>query len=109
MRERLPRYLALAGVVAMVVGIAATVTLVTRRSHCEGYLYRDNSGCLSYNASIDWSFALIVLGAALLVAAALAGTYLKRRSKRLSRSRKTLRTAGDAKRPTPPGTRGGVT
>jgi hypothetical protein len=79
MRERLPRYLIVVGTVILVVGIATTVTLVARRSHCSANPYNDNSGCLSYNTSIHWTFAVIVLGAAFFVAAALAATNLVQR------------------------------
>jgi len=78
-RERLPRYLIGAGTALLVIGIAITVTLVVRRSHCSANPYNDNSACLSYNPSIHWAFAIIVLGAALFVAAALAATNLVQR------------------------------
>jgi hypothetical protein len=82
MRERLPRDLIITGSGAMVIGIILTVIWVARRSHCSANPYNNNSACLSYNASIDWSFALVVLGAALFVAAALAGTNrVKHRAK----------------------------
>lgn len=74
MRERLPRYLIIAGSGALVIGVTVTVILVARRSHCSANPYNDNSTCLSYNPSIHWAFALIVLGAALFAAAALAAT-----------------------------------
>jgi hypothetical protein len=51
MRERLPRYLIDTGAVLLVVGIAATVTLVARRSHCSANPYSDNSACLGDNTS----------------------------------------------------------
>jgi hypothetical protein len=63
----------------LVIGIAITVTLVTRRSHCSANPYNNNSACLSYNPSIHWAYAIIVVGAALFVAAALAGTNLVQR------------------------------
>ena len=72
MRERTPRYLMIAGSGALVIGVTVTVILVARRSHCSANPYDDNSGCLSYNPSIHWAFALIVFGAVLIVAAALA-------------------------------------
>ena len=74
MRERLPRYTIITGSGVMIVGITVTVILVVRRSHCSANPYTDNSACLSYNASIHWAYALIVLGAALFVAAALSAT-----------------------------------
>ena len=58
----------------MVVGVTVTVILLARRSHCSANPYSNNSACLSYNPSIHWAFALIVLGAALFAAAALAAT-----------------------------------
>jgi hypothetical protein len=78
-RTRLPRYLIYAGTAIILIGIALTVTLVVRRSNCSANSLADNSPCLSYNPSIHWAFATIVLGAALFVAAALAGTNLVRR------------------------------
>jgi hypothetical protein len=79
MRERLPRYLIIAGSGALVIGVTITVILVGRRSHCSANPDNDNSACLSYNPSIHWAFALIVLGAALIVGAALAATNLLQR------------------------------
>ena len=74
MRERLPRYLIIAGSGALVIGVTLTVILVARRAHCSANPYNDNSTCLSYNPSIHGAFVLIVLGAALFAAAALAAT-----------------------------------
>jgi hypothetical protein len=79
MRERLPRYLIIAGSGALAIGVTITVILVARRSHCSANPYNDNSACLSYNPSIHWAFALIVLGAVLMVGAALAATNLVQR------------------------------
>ena len=65
----------------LVIGIAVTVILEARRSHCSANRNNDNSACLSYNPSIHWAFAVIVLGAVLFVAAALAGTnWVQRRN-----------------------------
>jgi hypothetical protein len=61
------------------IGVTVTVILVARRSHCSANPYNDNSACLSYNPSIHGAFALIVLGAALFAAAALAATDLVQR------------------------------
>ena len=62
MRERLPRYLIIAGSGALVIGVTLTVILVARRAHCSANPYNDNSTCLSYNPSIHGAFVLIVLG-----------------------------------------------
>ena len=74
MLKRLPRYLVITGSGVMVVGITLTVVFVARRSHCSANPYEDNSACLSYNSSIHWAYAIVILGAALLVVAALTAT-----------------------------------
>jgi hypothetical protein len=80
MRGRLPLALVLAGVVLMATGTIITVTLLVRRDNCGGV--DATTDCQGYTNTIHWTFPLILLGAACIVAAGLSATNLVQRHRR---------------------------
>ena len=84
MRERLPRYLVLSGIVTLLIGIIVTVTLVIRRSHCTANPYPAGIVCQGNTTSIHWAYLIIVIGAACFGAAGLSATNLVQRHGRES-------------------------
>ncbi len=81
---RLPRLLAFGGGLAMAVGLGGTVVLLVLRHRCTdhpGSRYGQNisgaiDSCQGYTPGVHWSFLVLGLGAALIVAAAVSPTHV---------------------------------
>jgi hypothetical protein len=93
-RAKLPKRLAATGALCMVAGLIGTIVMLAVNTHClhqsPDYPYVGSlPACTSYQHGVDWGFAILAIGAALIVLAGLSQTALLQggRSGRTARGR----------------------